>query len=153
MEGAMKAYTVKVIKNNVEVFPYIAIDGEEVINGKLEKVIWLGNDNFIPVRNVESDSFEACNFFNIKAFDSDEFPLGTEIIIPEVTATSKRALILFKSKSYVESEKVTIIGEGIDDRDIRRCLLMIYPESEASVDGVKIQFINGKLMINGEVIE
>jgi hypothetical protein len=153
MEGAMKAYTIKVIKNNVEVFPYIAIDGEKLINGKLEKVVWLGNDNFIPVRNVEGDSFDACNFFDIRAFDSDEFPLGTEIIIPEVTTTTKRALILFKSKTYVESEKVTIIGEGIDDRDIIRCLLMIYPESKITIDGIKIQFINGKLRVNNEIIE
>jgi len=149
----MRVYTIKVMKDNVEVLPYIIVDGEEIVNGQLERVIWTGNDNFIILRNLEADSFDACNFFTVRAFDSDEFPLGAEIIIPEVTTTTKRILVMLKTLDYAETKGVTIIGEGVDDRDIIRCLLMMYDESEISVEGIRIQYLDGKLLVNGEVIE
>jgi len=149
----MKVYTVKVVGGSVVVFPFITVDGEELVNGKVEKVIRIGDNKFIPVRNIESDVVAACNVFRVRAFDSNEFPFGTDILIPEVTTTSEEVLLLIESKEYVDLKEVNTIEKGIDDRDIRRCLLIMYSGSEATVEGIKIQFLGGKLRISGKIIE
>ena len=152
----MKAYTIEVKKGKVEVFPFIAIDGEEYINGKFEKVIWIGDNRYIFLRNFEGDSFSACNFFTIGALDSDEFQLGDDILIPEVTVTTKRALIMLKFGIHVEIPEmkgVSFIEGGVDVWDVRRFLIMIHNGNKITIDGNKIQFQNGKLKVNGKVIE
>lgn len=131
----MRAFTVKFFdSDSVQITHGIKVDGKLNIKGKKVKVIDLGC-KFIPVR-VAGDVVYKCDVFKVRAYGSDTFPAGTNLIISEIFNSPERILVLVEFDGFVGVEGLCdVLVRGED-----KVMLVLYPGSKITYNNNEIKF-------------
>jgi hypothetical protein len=112
-------------------------------------ILNMGKRKSIPARGFDNDIITHCDIYHIEALGSDELPAGSIVLIPEVTVSSERALVLIITDSWIkEIHGADIVVQDVTDTGGRIYLMIFYPDNAVIVDKYQIVWANWRLIVH-----